>query len=126
MNTNARIYKKSMIFRFQDCSFSWHHLPTSVIALISDFRRHANWQDSDSRNIEVFGFDLERDVALIKISKFRKSVYLLIMRENFNKIACQILTCRPRSNPKLKVMLPDEVVAWAELKIAQAHWLITH
>lgn len=125
---NTRIYQKSMNYRFHDCSFSRHHLPDEVIMLLSAFARYANWSEHDSREIEVYGFDLERNMVLIRISHFSSSVYVLVGQKIFSSLPdfCKILTCNPRRKSNLKSMRPDEVVAWAERKIAQTNWLITH
>lgn len=133
---NTRIYKKTMGYRFPDGSFSEYHMPHATIKLIEDYKFSAFFYVGDPRSIKVLGFDLEKDIALIKISAIRHNAYTLIGRTGRNvlvpaksiclddEITCLPLACKPGSK-LLKTMLPHQVIQWAERQACVADRLIT-
>ena len=111
--------------------------PAQIKDLVEQVRKAAGWETGitsegmrrggfESRNIDVYGYDVTRKLAVIQIRRAWKKkdgwftqvtkVYALVGLDE-GQIFSHPLASSPRRNPNLDDMTPEEVVAWAESKI---------
>ncbi len=111
--------------------------PAGIKELISKVRDAAGWETGithegfrrggfESRNIDMYGYDTERSLAVIQIRRaWRKKaswytdiskVYALVGLDDGQVFSHPLLTS-PRRNRYLGCLAPEEVVQWAESKI---------
>lgn len=113
------------------------HLPTEIQNLVEQVKQSAGWETGvtsegmrsggyESRNIDVYGYDVTRNLSVIQIRRAWKKkaswftqvskVYALVGIDE-GQIFSHPLASSPRRNPHLAEMSPEAVVEWAESKI---------
>ncbi len=113
------------------------NLPAKIKELVETVKKSAGWETGvtsagmrsggyEARNIDVYGYDLNLNLAVIQIRRAWKKkeswftqvtkVYSLVGIDE-GQIFSHPLASSPRRNPNLDDMTPEEVVAWAESKI---------
>lgn len=113
------------------------YLPDEIKALVEMVKKSAGWETGvtsagmkrggyEARNIDVYGYDLSLDLAVIQIRRAWKKkeswftqvtkVYALVGIDE-GQVFSHPLASSPRRNPNLEDMTPEEVVYWAESKI---------
>jgi len=113
------------------------NLPSEILGLISKVKEAAGWEIGitsngmrrggyESRSIDVYGYDVERQLAVIQIRRAWKKkaswyvevskAYALVGIDD-GQIFSHPLASSPRRNPNLCAMTPEDVVTWAEAKI---------
>lgn len=111
--------------------------PAEIKALVEQVRKAAGWETGitsegmkrggyESRNIDIYGYDVSRNLAVIQIRRAWKKkagwftgvskVYALVGMDG-DQIFSHPLESSPRRNPHLRGMNPEDVVRWAESKI---------
>ncbi len=111
--------------------------PAQIKDLVEQVRKAAGWETGitsegmrrggfESRNIDVYGYDVTRKLAVIQIRRAWKKkdgwftqvtkVYALVGLDE-GQIFSHPMASSPRRNPHLLDMTPEDVVAWAESKI---------
>lgn len=110
--------------------------PREVWQMIFAVQQAAGWETGfteinrrggfESRNIDVYGYDVTRDLAVVQIRRARRrnadsytrvsKLYCLIGRDE-GQLFSHPLPSSPRRNPNLWDMSPEDIVTWAESKI---------
>ncbi|OCX71660.1 hypothetical protein A6M27_02680 [Acidithiobacillus thiooxidans] len=113
------------------------NLPTEIKELVETVKKSAGWETGvtsegmkrggfESRNIDVYGYDVAHNLAVIQIRrawKKKESWYTEVSKAyalvgiDEGQVFSHPLASSPRRNPHLDDMAPEEVVAWAESKI---------